>query len=51
MSAKVSHEARNPLSSISPNTELLEDELRTLSGRAEAEHLVAAIRSQVDVRR
>jgi signal transduction histidine kinase len=51
MSAKVSHEVRNPLSSISLNAELLEDELRSLSGerRAEAANLVAAIRSQVDV--
>jgi signal transduction histidine kinase len=51
MSAKVSHEVRNPLSSITLNAELLEDELQTLSGerRADAASLVAAIRSQVDV--
>ena len=51
MSAKVSHEVRNPLSSISLNAELLEDELQGLPGgrRAEAANLVAAIRSQVDV--
>ena len=51
MSAKVSHEVRNPLSSISLNAELLEDELRALPGerRAEAANLVAAIRSQVEV--
>jgi signal transduction histidine kinase len=51
MSAKVSHEVRNPLSSISLNTELLEDELSALpdTRRAEATHLVRAIRSQVDV--
>jgi signal transduction histidine kinase len=51
MSAKVSHEVRNPLSSISLNTELLEDELKALPAdrRAEAATLVAAIRSQVDV--
>lgn len=51
MSAKVSHEVRNPLSSISLNAELLEDELQSLSGerRAEAANLLAAIRSQVDV--
>lgn len=51
MSAKVSHEVRNPLSSISLNAELLEDELHALPGerRAEAANLVAAIRSQVDV--
>ena len=51
MSAKVSHEVRNPLSSISLNVELLEDELSALPAerRAEARHLVRAIRSQVDV--
>jgi signal transduction histidine kinase len=51
MSAKVSHEVRNPLSSISLNVELLEDELRALpeDRRIEAANLVAAIRSQVDV--
>lgn len=50
MSAKVSHEVRNPLSSISLNVELLEDELSALpqERRAEAAHLVGAIRSQVD---
>ncbi len=51
MSAKVSHEVRNPLGSISLNAELLEDELQALpeARRAEAAGLVAAIRSQVDV--
>ncbi len=51
MSAKVSHEVRNPLSSISLNAELLEDELGSIPGerRAEAARLVAAIRSQVDI--
>ncbi len=51
MSAKVSHEVRNPLSSISLNAELLEDELEGLPEArcAEAARLVAAIRSQVDV--
>jgi signal transduction histidine kinase len=51
MSAKVSHEVRNPLSSISLNAELLEDELRALpeSQRSEAANLLAAIRSQVEV--
>jgi signal transduction histidine kinase len=51
MSAKVSHEVRNPLSSISLNTELLEDELHALppERRADAANLVTAIRSQVDV--
>jgi signal transduction histidine kinase len=51
MSAKVSHEVRNPLGSISLNAELLEDELQALpeDRRAEAAGLLAAIRSQVDV--
>ncbi len=51
MSAKVSHEVRNPLSSISLNTELLEDELGGLPAarRDEAARLVTAIRSQVEV--
>lgn len=51
MSAKVSHEVRNPLSSISLNVELLEDELSLLpqERRAEVGNLVRAIRSQVDV--
>ena len=51
MSAKVSHEVRNPLGSISLNAELLEDELQALpeDRRAEAASLLAAIRSQVDV--
>ncbi len=51
MSAKVSHEVRNPLGSISLNAELLEDELQALpeGRRAEAASLLAAIRSQVDV--
>ena len=51
MSAKVSHEVRNPLSSISLNVELLDDELSALPRErgAEARDLVRAIRSQVDV--
>lgn len=51
MSAKVSHEVRNPLGSISLNTELLEDELQAMpkDRRVEAANLLAAIRSQVDV--
>jgi two-component system NtrC family sensor kinase len=51
MSAKVSHEVRNPLSSISLNAELLEDELQALpeARRGEAASLLGAIRSQVDV--
>lgn len=51
MSAKISHEVRNPLGSISLNSELLEDELQALpeDRRGEAASLLAAIRSQVDV--
>jgi signal transduction histidine kinase len=50
MAAKVSHEVRNPLGSISLNAELLEDELRSLpeARRTEAAALLAVIRSQVD---
>jgi signal transduction histidine kinase len=50
MAAKVSHEVRNPLGSISLNAELLEDEVRSLpeARRVEAAALLAAIRSQVD---
>lgn len=51
MSAKVSHEVRNPLSSISLNLELLEDELALLpkDRRTEMARLLGAVRSQVDV--
>jgi signal transduction histidine kinase len=51
MSAKVSHEVRNPLSSISLNVELLEDEVATLPAdrRPEMGRLLGAVRSQVDV--
>jgi signal transduction histidine kinase len=51
MSAKVSHEVRNPLGSISLNAELLEDELQALpeGRRTDAATLLEAIRSQVDV--
>jgi len=51
MSARVSHEVRNPLSAISLNAELLEDELAGLppERRAEAAGLLKAMRSQIDV--
>ena len=51
MSTKISHEVRNPLSSISLNLELLEDELGALPDgrRSEVGHLVKSMRSQVDV--
>ena len=51
ISAKVSHEVRNPLSSISLNLELLEDELALLptDRRTEMARLLGAVQSQVDV--
>jgi signal transduction histidine kinase len=51
MSAKVSHEVRNPLGAISLNAELLEDELEALphGRRAAAAELMGAIRTQLDV--
>ncbi len=50
MAAKVAHEIRNPLSSISLNTELLEDEIRTEFGSLpeEAETLLQTIIGEVD---
>ncbi len=51
MSAKVSHEVRNPLSSISLNVELLEDEMVSLPAdrQPETARLLGVIRSQIDV--
>jgi two-component system NtrC family sensor kinase len=46
MAAHVTHEIRNPLSSIALNLELLEEELGSSSG--EAESLLRAIGSEVD---
>jgi len=50
MSAKVAHEIRNPLSSISLNTELLYDEISNYNGvkNKEAENLVQSILNEVD---
>jgi len=50
MAAKVAHEIRNPLSSISLNAELLLDELRgrTDAGGLESKSLLDAIISEVD---
>ena len=45
MAAMITHEVRNPLSSIALNTELLEDEL---DGRPEARELCRAITREVD---
>jgi two-component system NtrC family sensor kinase len=48
MAAHVTHEIRNPLSSLGLNAELLEEELATLSGdRGEAEALLRAMRAEV----
>ena len=50
MSAKVAHEIRNPLSSISLNTELLYDELSNYNGgkNRDAENLIQSILNEVD---
>lgn len=50
MAAMITHEVRNPLSSIGLNTELLEEELGALSGPAgdEARALCRAITTEVD---
>ncbi len=50
MSAKVAHEIRNPLSSISLNTELLYDEIinNDEGGKKDAENLIQSILSEVD---
>lgn len=50
MSAKVAHEIRNPLSSISLNTELLCDEISNYNGgkNGEAENLIQSILNEVD---
>jgi two-component system, NtrC family, sensor kinase len=47
MAAHVTHEIRNPLSSIGLNLELLEDEVATVDNK-EASQLVAAIKSEVE---
>jgi len=50
MSAKVAHEIRNPLSSISLNTELLYDEISNDNGgtNSDAENLIQSILNEVD---
>ena len=48
MAAHVTHEVRNPLSSMSLNLELLEEELAAPEGHAEAAALVAAIKAEVE---
>jgi signal transduction histidine kinase len=46
MAAHVSHEVRNPLSSIGLNVEMLEEELR--DGSQETRDLLAAVRKEID---
>jgi signal transduction histidine kinase len=51
MSSQITHEIRNPLSSIGLNTELLEEEIEALSNNgqsAEARTLLGAIRGEID---
>lgn len=48
MAAHITHEVRNPLSSIGLNLELLEEELVTAGPNPEARQLIAAIQSEVD---
>jgi nitrogen fixation/metabolism regulation signal transduction histidine kinase len=49
MAAHVTHEVRNPLSSMALNAEMLADEARTLGpGAREVERLVGAIQREID---
>lgn len=48
MAAKVTHEIRNPLSSIGLNIELLEEELASPSDAAESKQLLRAIKKEVE---
>lgn len=48
MAAHITHEIRNPLSSIGLNLELLEEELAAREGLVEARALVTAIAAEVD---
>jgi two-component system sensor kinase FixL len=49
MAAKVAHEVRNPLSSISLNAELLEDEIDALQGdNREAKSLIQSMIGEID---
>jgi len=48
MAAMITHEVRNPLSSIGLNTELLEEELEALDAGEEAKELCRAIGREVD---
>jgi signal transduction histidine kinase len=48
MAAHVTHEIRNPLSSMGLNVEMLEEELASKSEMAEAQQLVRAIKREID---
>ncbi len=48
MAAKVTHEIRNPLSSLGLNAELLDDELREKPGMEEARALLSAMHDEID---
>lgn len=48
MSAHVTHEIRNPLSSIGLNAEMLEDWVRAQPGSSDAQLLCAAIEQEID---
>jgi signal transduction histidine kinase len=48
MAAQVTHEIRNPLSSMGLNAELLEEELARLAPEGEARSLLRAIQSEID---
>jgi two-component system, NtrC family, sensor kinase len=48
IASHITHEIRNPLSSISLNTELLEEELGEMAGMDEAKNLCQAMRREVD---
>lgn len=50
MSAKVAHEIKNPLTSISLNTEMLNDEINSFNGgnKQEAEGLIQSIMKEID---
>src|SRR6185295_17199097 len=48
IAAQITHEVRNPLSSIGLNAELLEEELASLPGGAESQKIASAIVKEVD---
>ena len=48
MAAKVTHEIRNPLSSLGLNAELLEEELVSLNGNEEATNLLRAMQDEIE---